>query len=466
LKQDILSKKFLWNDEIPFDSERKMMTVFYHKHDDKKQLFSFSKGAPELLLDKCDRILINGKIKKLNKLMKQEILTQNNLFASDALRVLWFAYNEWDSKSMKKNEKNLIFVGLQAMIDPPRQEIKESIHLCKKAWIRVIMITGDNVVTAQAIARSLWINGNAIQGTELDNIDNKQLKKILQNTNIFARVNPIHKQQIVHALKEMWHITAMTGDGVNDAPALKQADIWIAMGITGTDVSKESADMILLDDNFSTIVSAIKEWRWIYDNIKKFVNYLLSSNLGEIAIILTMSLLWLPLPLLAIQLLWINLVTDGLPAIALWVDPVAKWIMHKKPRDSKENIINQEMLINIIIIAILMTLGSLFIFYRHYQNNLTEARTAVFVLMVLMELVRVQIIRSRFHLKFWENKWLLWALSLSVLLVLAVIYSPLHIIFKTLPLSWNIRWEIVWIILLFIFIWTIINRLFERKRKK
>lgn len=444
LNREKLLHKYKRINEMPFDSKRKMMTVFYKKSGASGQTFAFSKWAPEILIEKCDRILINGKIQTLTQVKKQEILHHNELFAKDALRVLWFAYK---TESLDKlNENNLIFVGLQAMIDPPREEAKEAIITCNKAWIRVIMITWDNIVTAQAIANELWIYWDAIQGIDLDNW--QDLKELLKTTNIFARVNPVHKQQIIMALKEMWHVTSMTGDGVNDAPALKQADIWVAMWITGTDVSKEAADMILLDDNFATIVAAVEEGRWIFDNIKNFVNYLLSTNFGEIMIILTMSLLWLPLPLLAIQILWVNLVTDGLPAIALWVDPIAKWTMSKKPRSSKEWIITKDMIVNIIIIATLMTLGALYIFYKHYKTDLAQARTWVFVLMVLMELVRVQIIRAKFGIKLWVNKWLIWALAISIGLLFMVIYTPLSSLFKTTLLShqiWIEIFAILWI---------------------
>ena len=280
IHKETLLKKYERKDEIPFDSTRKMMSSIYTKD---KETYVFSKGAPEIILEKCDSILINGELQKLDAKTKENILKQNESFAKDALRVLGFAYKKMNNGLWKINNENcMIFVGLQAMIDPPREEVKDAIKVCKNAGIRVIMITGDNLLTAQAIAHELGIQWAAIQGVELDNDIN--IKKILKKTNIFARVNPEHKQKIIAALKEMGHVTSMTWDWVNDAPALKNADIGVAMGITGTDVSKEASDMILLDDNFTTIVSAVEEWRWIFDNIKKFVFFAFNKfwwNLGD-----------------------------------------------------------------------------------------------------------------------------------------------------------------------------------------
>ena len=440
-----LEKKYIWLDEMPFDSSRKMMSSLYQNWNQKKL---FSKGAPEILLQKCTHILLRGEVQKLDDHQKKEILKKNTSFAQDALRVLAFGYKEissWIKESANDiAEDNLIFVGLQAMIDPPREEVKEAIQTCKEAGIRVIMITGDNIVTAQAIASELGIQGESLEWIALD--DGVDIQKILQNTNIFARVNPEHKQKIIQALQNMWHVTAMTGDGVNDAPALKNADIGVAMWITGTDVSKEAADMILLDDNFATIVSAVEEWRGIFDNIRKFVNYMLSSNFGEVMVIFVMSILGLPLPLLAIQILWINLVTDGLPALALWVDPIDPHVMKRKPISPQQNILTSSMIFAIVMVGIVMTLGAYILFRQHYHIDLVQARTGVFVLLVLLEIVRIQLVRSQYGSKLLDNKRLLGAVGLSIGLVLLVVYTPLSIVFQTKPLS-PVMWEQIGLIL-------------------
>ncbi len=433
-----LNKEEPRQEEIPFSSERKMMTTF---HKTKQGLVSYTKGAPDILLEFCDQILINGKVQRLNRQKKNEILKQNELFAKQALRILGFAYKEKSSQkfSSKDAEQNMIFVGLQAMIDPPREEVKESIKACKEAGIRVIMITGDQITTAKAIAEELGIKGEAVSGQELEKI--KNLEQQIKNISIFARVNPEHKLRIVKALQNKGHVVAMTGDGVNDAPAIKKADIGISMGITGTDVAKEASDMILTDDNFTSIVSAVEEGRGIFDNIRKFVNYLLSSNLGEIAVILLASLFGLPLPLTAIQILWVNLVTDGLPATALSLDPHSKGIMKKKPRPAKENIVSRELSWDIVTFGILIGIGCLVLFWLYQGSGLAKAQTMAFTSLVFFELVRLQTIRMDYKLSIFSNKWLLGAIVLSVVLHLVTIYTPASAWFKTAPLllmDWGI----------------------------
>ncbi|MBT4935628.1 calcium-translocating P-type ATPase, SERCA-type [Candidatus Woesearchaeota archaeon] len=425
-----LEKKQPRTDEIPFSSERKMMTTFHGK-------VSYTKGAPDILIEMCNRILINGKVQRLTRDKIKEIIKQNESFAGNALRVLGFAYNE----SVKKAgaEKNMIFVGLQAMIDPPREEVKEAIKRCQDAGIRVIMITGDQITTAEAIAKELGINGKSLTGQELD--AHKNLKQDIKNISIFARVNPEHKLKIVEALKKDGQVVAMTGDGVNDAPALKKADIGISMGITGTDVAKEASDMILTDDNFTSIVNAVEEGRGIFENIRKFVNYLLSSNLGEITVILFASLyssvlgLNLGLPLTAIQILWVNLVTDGLPATALSLDPHSKDIMGRKPRPARESILSKELRSDIIVFGVLMGIISLVLFILYQDSGIIKAQTIVFTSLVLFELVRLQTIRAEYKLSMFSNRWLLAAIVVSVLLHFATIYTPLNVWFKTTPLA-------------------------------
>ena len=423
MKKVELEKNFKRIKGIAFDSERKRMSTLYKS---REGYILFTKGAPDVVLELCTNIIENGKSRKITNQDKKEILAQNDKFANDALRVLGFAFKH----SSNTDEKSLTFIGLQAMKDPPRQTVKSDIALCHKAGIKVIMITGDHKLTAQAIAKEIGIVGKVITGDEIpDNLDN-----IVEDIAVYARVNPEHKMKIIEALKKKGHIVAMTGDGVNDAPALKNADIGIAMGIKGTEVSKEAADMILTDDSFTSIVNAIKEGRGIYNNIKKFVNYLLSSNAGEIFLILFASLMGLPLPLIAIQILWVNLVTDGLPALALGVDPISPDVMKKKPRNPKENIVNKNMAMKILFMGLLIGVFSLFLFKR-FIADLALARTVAFTALVVFELARIYTIRSEYKVGIFSNKYLIGAILTSIMLQLAVVYTPLSIFFKTVPLG-------------------------------
>lgn len=432
MKLKNLRDKFKRKDDIEFSSERKMMSTL---HKTGKKSFIFTKGAAELLLEKCSRIAEKGKIRKITSKDKKEIKKQNEKFAENALRVLGFAYKE----SSKLEEKDLVFVGMQAMIDPPREEAKKAVKECEKAGIRVIMITGDHEITAKAIAGELGIEGESIDGDKLRK--KKDLSKIIDKVSIYARVNPEDKMKIINALKKKGEVVAMTGDGVNDAPAVKKADIGISMGITGTDVAKEASDMVLTDDNFASIVGAVEEGRGIYDNIKKFVNYLLSANMGEVMILFIAMIIGFKaggepvLPLIAIHILWINLVTDGLPALALGVDPISKGIMDRKPRNPDAHIITENMWLNIALIGVLMTVTVLFIFGRYLPSGVSKAQTMAFTLIVLLEFARIYIIREGYEIGFFSNKYLLGAILGSVLLQAMVIYTPLSIIFKTVPLT-------------------------------
>jgi len=418
-------------DEIEFTSERKMMTTI-HKHHGEK--IAFVKGATEVVLKHCNYILINGEAKILTEENKQQISEINKEFARNALRVLAFAYKTVVDTNP---EKNLIFVGLQAMIDPPREEIKAAIEKCRNAGIKVIMITGDNEITARAVAKEIGLQGKSIEGKKLDEIQN--FDDIVEEITIYARVNPSDKLKIIDSLKKKGHIVAMTGDGVNDAPALKKADIGIAMSISGTDVSKEASAMILTDDNFTSIVNAIEEGRGIYDNIKKYVEYLLSSNLGEVFTIFFAIIIGLPLPLVAIQILMMNLVTDGLPALALSIDANDPDIMNRKPRNPKESIITNFMKVRMTVIAIVMTLCTLIVFKIYKpETNLAYAQTMAFTMLVMLEMFNVMNIRSEkssaFKMMF-SNKWLILSILSSILLQVAIIYTPLSVYFKTTPLS-------------------------------
>ncbi len=436
LDREKLEKECKRVDELPFDSERKMMSTV-HLVSGKKMVYT--KGAPDMIINCCTHILENGKVRKLSDKDKKFIYNVNDGFAKDALRVLGFAYKPL-KLAEKAEEKKLIFVGLQAMIDPPRESVKDSIKRCHDAGIKVVMITGDHEITARAIAKELGIGDRSMCGKDLD--EKEDLHNIVKNIDIYARVNPEHKLKIVDALRKNGHVVAMTGDGVNDAPALKKADIGIAMGITGTDVSKEASDMVLVDDHFSSIVNAVEEGRGIYDNIKKFVNYMLSSNLGEVLVLFVAMLIGFKdsmggvvIPIIAIQILWINLVTDGLPALALGVDPISRGIMQRNPRSPKEHIVSANMGVNVLLIGIMICVISLILFNKGLSEDVVVGRTMVFTALVVMETVRVVMIRSQYNVGFLSNKYLIGALFVSLLLQLAVVYTPLNIIFKTAPLG-------------------------------
>lgn len=429
LDKEKVSKEFARIKEIPFDSDRKLMTTV---HIDNKKYVAYTKGAPDNIINKCNKIYKKGKISVMTKEDRDNIIRANDTFANSALRVLGFAFKEVATPK-DANEKDMVFVGLQGMIDPAREEVKGAIVKCKEAGIKVIMITGDHKLTAMAIAHDLGIKGKALTGAELDKLN---IDDIVEDVSIYARVSPEHKMRITTALKKKGHVVAMTGDGVNDAPALKNADIGIAMGITGTDVSKEASDMILTDDNFTSIVSAVEEGRHIYENIKKFVNYLLSSNFGEVLVIFSAILIGLPLPITAIQILWINLVTDGLPALALGVDSASPNIMKNKPKKN-ENIITKNTVFDITSIGILMATACIVLFSIYYKTDLIKAQTICFTTLVTLEIVRIYMIRSEYKLKILSNKYLIISVLVSIILQLTVIYSPLNKIFNTVPLGIN-----------------------------
>ena len=467
MKKEQLEKKFPRIDEIPFDSERKLMTTFHHAREGKKSTYTtaYVKGAPDVILGRCSHIFENNKVRIITPSDKKKMLHVNEEFAKQALRILGFAYkhignNKDDIKNFK--EQQLVFVGLQAMIDPPRAEVKDSIRKCHDAGIKVVMITGDHRLTAEAIAKELGIKGKSLTGEELEKIN---LGEIVNDVGIYARVNPSHKMEIINALREKGHIVAMTGDGVNDAPALKKAEIGISMGVTGTDVAKEASDMVLTDDNFTSIVNAVEEGRGIYDNIRKFINYLLSSNFGEVLVIFIAGLLFNILPLVAIQILWINLITDGLPALALGVDPIDKNIMQRKPRKPKSRIIDARMGINIIVIGILICIGTLFVFHKGLPVSIEKARTLAFTTLVVLEVVRIQMIRSQYNIGIFTNKYLIGAVLISILLQLGVIYTPLNTVFKLVPLG-IVDWiYILGATVMLLIIGTIASRIISYKTK-
>ncbi|MEM3631106.1 MAG: cation-translocating P-type ATPase, partial [Nitrososphaerota archaeon] len=435
--------------EIPFTSERKRMTTIHYTPD--KKIIACMKGAPEIVLEKCKWILKNGEKIELTNNEKNELIKINESMAGDGLRNLAIAYKFLDEKPIsydENSEKDFIFIGIVGMIDPPREEVKEAIKLCKSAGIKVVMITGDHKLTALAVAKELGMiegSGKVLTGVELDNISSEEFEKIVEEVSIYARVSPEHKVRIVEALKKKGHVVAMTGDGINDAPALKRSDIGVAMGITGTEVTKEASDMVLADDNFATIVEAVKEGRRIYDNIKKYLTYLLQCNIAEILTMLFATLLNLPLPLTAIQLLWVNLTTDGLPALALGVDPADPEVMKRKPRSPKESIFSKEVKAYLIGVPIIITILLLSVFsYSFSEENLVDARTTLFTSMILIELTIALTCRSLTHpikdVGFTKNKFLIIAIIVSFLMQLIVLYVPfLHPMFDvTFPttLDW------------------------------
>ena len=444
LDQEEQNAKFPRVDEIPFSSSRKMMTTI---HRTQRGYLVASKGAADVLLKKCDRIYVGGKIKRLTKQDERQILDANSDMAKQALRVLGFAYKEQTTQPKGQSaESKLVFVGLQGMMDPPRKEVQEVMHrVHTEAGMKVVMITGDYIDTAKAIADEIGIKGDAISGIELDELSQEEFEHRVEKISVYARVNPEHKIRIVQALKKHGHQVAMTGDGVNDAPAIKAADIGIAMGITGTDASKEASDLILMDDQFLTIIGAIEEGRGIFHNVRKFVNYLLSANIAEVISILGGVVLFGHLVLTAAQLLFINIVTDGLPAVALGSDPAEKGIMRFKPHRFQEAIITKRVWVEMLIFGSLMSIVLLLHFWwtGGHEHDLSRATAVAFTSMVVYEMVRLVGIRSDYKIKWFSNPWLSVAVVASLLLQVAVLhFAPLAEIFEVGPIK-AIDWMII-----------------------
>ncbi|MGQ9625034.1 MAG: cation-translocating P-type ATPase [Candidatus Bathycorpusculaceae bacterium] len=443
MTRETLEKAYPRVHEVPFTSERKRMTTV-HKSSENK-LFAYMKGAPEVVLERCMSVIVDGEVRKLGEVRRKEILKVNEQMASDALRVLGVAFKEFKSSSTKKFdddelESDMVFVGLMGMIDPPREEAKVAVKKCEGAGIKTVMITGDHKLTAVAIAKELGMlkSDMALTGVELDAMSDEEFEKIVENVSVYARVAPEHKIKIVRALKKKGHIVAMTGDGVNDAPALKQADIGVAMGITGTDVTREAADIVLADDNFATIVNAVEGGRTIYDNIRKFSFFLLRCNFDELVIIGTFAILGLELPLTAAMILWINLVTDGGPAIALTMDPPADDVMERPPRNPQEGILHGR-IASILATFVTQFLGTAMLFYISYYimgEPLEEARSLAFVQATLQELVIVWNCRSEKHnafkVGFTSNKFLLLSVIISAAATAIIPYTGF---FGTAPMT-------------------------------
>ena len=454
IKKEEMEKQYPRIGEIPFSSERKRMTTI---HKVKQEKVAYVKGAPEVILKRSTHILKNNKVRKITKDERKKILQYNEKMAKDALRILAMAYKELPKTMQKFTEKNvengLIFVGLQGMIDPPRKEAIAAVKIVKKAGIKNVMITGDHKLTAVAVAKELGIltkDSLVLTGAELDQLGDDDFFKIVEKVTVYARVSPMHKLRIVDTLKKRGeHIVAMTGDGVNDAPALKRADIGVAMGITGTDVSKEASDMILTDDNYATMVSAVEGGRHIFDNIRKYIRFLMSSNFDEILVIGSTALAGLPLPFSPAQLLFLNLVTDGPPAIALSVDEAEKDIMKRKPRDPKAGVFDG-MLTFIIVSFLCQSFGELttFLYGYYVLGDVAVASTMAFTEAVIFEFFNAWNCRSetrsvwRMGKKAFKNKYFVFSIIFGFLLLFALHTIPvLSEAFNVVPLTLT-QWAI------------------------
>jgi len=475
--------------EIPFTSERKRMTVVLDEAeadfrsgssaeaDSSPGAMAYMKGAPEVVLDYCDRILIDGETVELTSDRKEEVLERNRSFAGRAYRVLGFARKEVEggvpqasavsdaardesaaddgsgggsSEADEAIESGMTFLGLQAMIDPPRPEVEDAVSDCRSAGIRVVMVTGDNLETAKAVGEAVGFDPEGARtGSEVEEMDDEELSRVVEDVEIFARVAPDHKVRILRALQGHGYRVAMTGDGVNDAPALRNADVGIAMGIRGTDVAQEASDMVLQDDNFASIRNAVAEGRGIFDNIQKFVNFLLSANAGEVLIVFVGILLgttFFPdsfaarteaLILTPVMLLWINLVTDGLPALALGADPIAEDVLLRPPRSGSEGVLDGTTLASILVVGGLMTVTGLALFFHEVSRSgdLLVAQTLLFTFIVSVEMVIIQVIRTRFGAGIFSNLWLLAAVASSFVLQLLVLYTPVRRFFEVVAVS-------------------------------
>ena len=465
--------------EFPFDSERKRMSVIVSNSDSDSPYVMYVKGSPELILERCDRILTKDSSQLITEQQKQQILDTNTHLASIGLRVLGIADKPLAeipaANSAEENERELVWLGMVGMLDAPREEVKQAVSNCLRSGIRPIMITGDHPLTAMAIATKLNIanaDEQAITGQEIAQMSAVELEQSVKQTSVYARVAPEHKLRIVQALQKRGKFVAMTGDGVNDAPALKQANIGIAMGITGTDVSKEASDMVLLDDNFATIVAAIEEGRVVYDNIRRFIKYILGSNIGEVLTIAAAPLLGLPsVPLSPLQILWMNLVTDGLPALALALEPAEPNVMSRPPFNPKESIFARGLGLYMVRIGIIFALLTICLMVWSYNHDLDSAnpnhwKTMVFSTLCLAQMGHALAVRSNTRLtiemNFWSNPYLLGAIALTTVLQILLIYvEPLRNFFETSILSFT-DLSICLGFSLLVFVWVELEKLFQR----
>ncbi|MFP8953702.1 cation-translocating P-type ATPase [Natrialbaceae archaeon A-arb3/5] len=458
---EVLAEEYPRVGQIEFTSARKRMTTVHETPDG--DLKAYMKGAPETVLERCNRELVDGEIVELTAERRAELEGQNEDFAEDALRVMGFAYrpdvsDEQANRPDEHLEQGLVFLGLQGMLDPPRPEVTDALAGCLDAGINVVMITGDNAVTARAVGEEIGLRSTTvISGPELEEMSDERLANVVEDVDIFARTSPEHKTRILQTLQAKGHTVAMTGDGVNDAPAVKNADVGVAMGIRGTDVTEQASDIVLLDDNFATIRDAVKGGRRIFDNVRKFVNYLLSGNGGEVTMIFSGSMLGFGLVITPIQILFINVVTDGIPALSMGVDPPAKDIMERDPRPPEEGVITDRIITSIVGIAIFMTVCLLPLFTLNFYGELVPgydvlgaaigwspgyepgrelAQTMVFTGFVVFEIVRIQAIRYRYGLGLFTNRWLVIAVAIAVTLQLLVLYTSTgQLLFDVEPLA-------------------------------
>lgn len=457
LRQDELAARLPRVQEIPFDADRKRMATLHRTETADAgggfvfpPLVAIVKGAPDMVLELCTQVLEGGRALPLTPAAREAILGHNREMAGQALRVLAVAYRPLDEVPARPDaaalERELVFVGLLGMIDPPRAEAVEAIRVAQGAGLKTVMVTGDHKDTAEAIARQIGLRtpgGTVLTGPEIERLSDAELAERVERLDVCCRVSPQHKTRIVDAFKARGHVVAMTGDGVNDAPALKRANIGVAMGVTGTDVSKQTADMVLTDDNFASIVAAIEQGRIIYSNIRKFVYFLLTCNVGEILIVFGAMLVGLPMPLRPVQLLWLNLVSDGAPALALGMEKGDPDIMKRPARSSREPVINREMAIGIAVVGVVDMLAVLGVFWlalQRHPGHLEAAQTVAFVTLCTSELIRAFAARSEVHSVFriglLSNRWMVAATGASFLLVLAVVYLPfLAPFFDTVPLG-------------------------------
>jgi Ca2+-transporting ATPase len=426
--------------QIPFSSERKRMTTIHRRNG---HFVAFTKGAPGPVIDRCTSCWNRGKLVPFDDTHCQFVRDEVQRLQSDGMYVLALARKEVSSaEATAEAERDMTFLGLQALMDPPRPEAAEAIARAQGAGIRVVMITGDNGLTAQAVARQLGIGDCALEARQLEGLSRQALFEHMKGIDIVARATPQIKQQVLQALQDAGHFVAMTGDGVNDATALKQSDVGVAMGLRGTDIAKESAAMVLLDDNFSTIVAAVEEGRRIFDNIRKFTNYLLSTSLGEVIVVLALSMAGY-FPLSAKMLLWVNVVTDLIPASALAADPAVPHVMKRRPRRHDEPILNKAIYATITgsIFRTLIAYG--FIFWVGLRfGGVTYARTMLFTSIVLHAFTRVMVVRQLDNLSLWSNKALLWSYAAAVGLQLLALYTPLRNLFGIVPLDWR-AWAVM-----------------------
>ncbi|GAB5490955.1 MAG: cation-translocating P-type ATPase [Phototrophicaceae bacterium] len=463
LERDALERVYPRIGEIPFSSERKRMTTIHKSNgktldvlnDEQQHYIAFTKGAPDSLLDLCSQVYADGEIQTLDEQWYSRIEVSNNQLAGDGLRVLGVAFrslDDFDPKATDNIEENLVFIGLVGMIDPPRPEVIEAVKTCRTAGIRPVMITGDHPMTALAIAKEIGIANEGVEimtGRELSVINDEELRQRVSSVSVYARVAPEHKLRIVQALRDNGNVVAMTGDGINDAPALKQADIGVAMGITGTDVSKEASDMVITDDNFATIVEAAKEGRAIYDNVRRFVKYLLASNTGELFVLLAAQLVsGMTIPLTTLQILWMNLITDGIPALALGLEKAEDDAMERDPYAPNESVLGRGLGRHIFLIGSTLGLAALGLGVWAFQNEILAANgapawnTMVFMMLTMAQMGHALGLRSHtkslFSMNFFENRILLGAVVSTLILQLLAIYLPFfNNVFGTNPLTLN-----------------------------